>query len=201
MELKTVGITDDSFYTTKKFWRVNSETTGACEMNLRSGLTILTGMFLHGSIVFGEPITQSQRQNLQGSDSTIQPLSQLDPSYGFSNNLNPFYLRGDFNGDGKIDLAALIRENTLRRYGIAIFHQGETEPILLGAGFEIGNGGLDFQWMDIWRVSGRKSIPSKKKGEKPRKLIGEAIHVEKGESASALIYWDGEEYQWHQLGD
>jgi hypothetical protein len=32
-------------------------------------------------------------------------------------------------------------------------------------------------------------------------LIGGALLVEKMDSASAIVFWDGKEYQWYQQGD
>ena len=112
---------------------------------------ILLGWLLFGSSnVSSEPLTDQQRKSLVGPNSTGKPFINLGDSYHFSSHLNPFYLRGDYNGDGKIDVATLIRENEKRRYGIAIFHEGRENPIILGAGFEMGNGGFDFLW--IFRI-------------------------------------------------
>jgi hypothetical protein len=72
---------------------------------------------------------------------------------------------------------------------------------ILGAGMGIGNGGDDFEWMDFWQVysktraaqvTGEASVP---------RLRGDALLVEKSESASALIYWNGKRYVWPQQGD
>jgi hypothetical protein len=37
--------------------------------------------------------------------------------------------------------------------------------------------------------------------KKPPVLRGDALYVEKTESASAIIYWDGSTYRWYQQGD
>jgi hypothetical protein len=62
--------------------------------------------------------------------------------------VNPFYLRGDFDGDGKIDLAVLVDQRSTGKSGIAIIHGVRSKVTILGAGVGIGSGGDDFEWMD-----------------------------------------------------
>jgi hypothetical protein len=73
--------------------------------------------------------------------------------------------------------------------------------LFIGAGTEIGNGGDNFDWMDIWKVV-PKATAAKQVGRVSAALLkGDALHVEKSESASALIFWNGKRYVWRQLGD
>ena len=46
-----------------------------------------------------------------------------------------------------------------------------------------------------------KAAASGKVGKAVPLMKGDALHVEKSESASALIYWNGRRYLWRQLGD
>jgi hypothetical protein len=121
--------------------------------------------------------------------------------YDLSFRINPSYLEGDFNGDGKMDVAVLIKERSTGKLGIAIVHGTTGKVIILGAGIGIGNGGDDFEWMDSWQVysktrgahaSGETGVP---------RLRGDALLVEKSEAASAMIYWNGKRYVWSQRGD
>jgi hypothetical protein len=50
---------------------------------------------------------------------------KLDGQSDFAFALNPFYLRGDFNGDGKPDVAILVKNKTPGKLGIAICHNGK----------------------------------------------------------------------------
>jgi hypothetical protein len=110
----------------------------------------------------------------------------------------PCVLHGDFDGDGKTDVAVLV-ESSAKKRGIAIFRaHGRTS--LLGAGHAVGNGGDDFTWMDHWALYPRGPVRRFEEAAPPR-LRGDALLVEKTESASALIYWDGKGFRWYQQGD
>ena len=137
------------------------------------------------------------------SDAVKRALRNGSPGkeYDLSFRINPSYLEGDFNGDGKMDIAVLVKERSTGKLGIAIVHGTTGKVTILRAGIGIGNGGDDFDWVDSWQVysktrkanaSGETSVPH---------LRGDALLVEKGEAASALIYWHGKRYVWYQQRD
>ena len=111
----------------------------------------------------------------------------LNTRYELVQKLEPSFYVGDFNGDGKSDVALLIKEKTTAKVGIAIVEGGESKTTIVGAGKSFGNGGDDFSWMDAWflRHSGKV----------------DRLYVAKSEAASAVIYWDGSKYKWQQEGD
>ena len=119
-------------------------------------------------------------------DSVIGPLIERGP-YSLVLRLNPFFQVGDFNNDRRRDAAVFVRDRASGKQGILIVHSGQRTPIKLGLGSAFGNGGDDFGWLDIWRVE----LTS----------IGDQLVVEKSESASGAITWDGREYRWTQLSD
>jgi hypothetical protein len=142
-----------------------------------------------------------QEQNVPRWVGEVFAAKKLNQQYEFSFHLNPFYLRGDFNGDKIPDVAIIVKEKKSGKVGIAIFHGAKREVLVLGAGRKFGNGVDDFVWMNIWGVYPKRPV-SRGAGEgNPPTLRGEALLVEKAESASALIYWDGKEYRWYQQGD
>jgi hypothetical protein len=122
----------------------------------------------------------------------------LAKEYELSFRVNPFHLRGDFNGDGKIDVAALVKQRSTGKVGIAIINGATDTVTILGAGTAIGNGGDDFEWMDSWETYSKDRMAS---GTSVPKLRGDALLVSKSEAASALIYWNGKRYVWLQQGD
>jgi hypothetical protein len=54
--------------------------------------------------------------------------------------------------------------------------------------------------MDRWSVSKKGNVNVEAGGGTPT-LIGDALLLEKMDSASAIVFWDGKEYQWYQQGD
>jgi hypothetical protein len=105
--------------------------------------------------------------------------------------MEPSFFTGDFNGDGRSDVALLIKERTTGKVGIAILegskNQFKSQFKILGAGRSFGSGGDDFRWMDVWSMRHSGKV--------------DQLYVEKREAASAVIYWDGSKYKWHQEGD
>ena len=140
-----------------------------------------------------------QEQNIPMWVSNIFYEKKLEKKYKFCFDINPFYLRGDFNGDGKFDVVSLVKEGKTGKIGMVIFHYGG-EIFVVGAGHSVGNGGDDYKWMTNWKVV-RKQAIVKSSAVLLKKLLSEVIFVEKAESASAYIFWDGKKYDWYQLGD
>jgi hypothetical protein len=126
---------------------------------------------------------------------------RFDQQYRFITRLNPFYLRGDFNGDGQPDFAVLIERLSDKKQGIAVFHFGEKVIHVIAAGRKIRIGGDDFSWMDIWQVYRKGAVGRGVEEGTPPKLIGEALQIGKSESANAIIYWNGQRYAWYHQGD
>lgn len=125
----------------------------------------------------------------------------LDRQYEFSSHLKPSHLSGDFDGDGKPDIAILVKQKSSGKIGIAVCHSSTNRVLFIGAGTEVGNGGDNFDWMDIWNVTPKATAARKVGKATTATLKGDALHVEKSESASALIYWNGRRYRWRQQGD
>jgi hypothetical protein len=168
----------------------------ARKLGLIVGLVLLTDSLVSG----GEPTWQEQ-QNLPEWTAPVLTDKAFVSTYALSTRLNPFFLNGDFNGDGRLDIAVLIVHKRSGQQGIAILHASVQTAIVLGAGHAIGNGGADFGWLDAWSVFVKQAVQQSATGNKPPALRGDALLVQRLESASALLYWDGITYRWHQQGD
>ena len=130
----------------------------------------------------------------------FQAARVLDPALEISCHLNPFYLRGDFDGDGRPDLAVLVAQRVSRKLGIAVVHRRDLSVALLGAGKPFGNGGDHFDWLDVWRVEERTTAAEASDPSTPR-FEGELLFLEKAESASARVGRVEGRYVWRQAGD
>lgn len=145
--------------------------------------------------------TEKSTQSTDIPESVIKVFksSGLDRQFEFSSRLRPSYLSGDFDGDSKLDVAILVRQKSSGKIGIAVCHSSNGKVVFIGAGTEVGNGGDNFDWMDTWSVTPKAD--ARKKIGRAALLKGDTLHVEKSESASALIYWNGRRYVWYQVGD
>ena len=124
---------------------------------------------------------------------------KYEHSYEISGSINPFYLRGDFNGDAGTDYAILITEKRSGKRGLAICFGGTVSTAILGAGKEFNE--ADEFMLEAWQVYGKRSVSQGGGEGPPPRLLGEAILVEWPERASGLIYWNGKKFVWYQQGD
>src|SRR5512139_2720433 len=113
--------------------------------------TAIVLLLAPGDASSGEP-TWQERQNLPSWAALILDDKSFASTYTLSTRMNPYFLQGDFNGDGRLDLAVLIERRQTAQQGIAILHAGASNAVVLGAGRSLGNGGDDFIWLDSWSV-------------------------------------------------
>jgi hypothetical protein len=132
--------------------------------------------------------------------------------YDVSNKLNPFYLRGDFDGDGIPDYAVLVVNRATKVVGIAIIRSRAKRIEVLGAGgvklrvaaTEDGSPSYlldEFGWLDSWHVERKQRLRFTGMDKPVTAMIAEGLVVEKAEAAAGLIYWDGKQYRWLQMSD
>jgi hypothetical protein len=125
-------------------------------------------------------------------------------AYSVSNRINPFYLRGDFDGDGKPDYAILVTSRKNQSVGIAVWLSSQRKFFVLGAGHSFKVSGVpttNLKVFDFWYVYEKKVVEEAPEAGPPPRLIGEAILAGKSEAADGLIYWTGKEFRWYQQGD
>jgi hypothetical protein len=147
--------------------------------------------------------------NLPDGPQKVLEKTHTLAQYDLSDAVNPFYLRGDFDGDGKPDYVVLVVNRQSKKRGLAIVRSTSASVDILGAGgikLRVGSGQEsylldDFDWMNAWQVEGKHAVGVQLGREVESKMSGEGIVVEKTESASALILWNGRSYQWVQMGD
>ena len=112
---------------------------------------------------------------------------------------NPYFLRGDFDGDRNIDYAVIVESRKDKREGLLVcFRNRETQAVLLG---------LDSQdpppfWLLMnWdvetsaEVSKITDVEGRSVGIRPK---GESI-VMKGEDWIGILYWNGKTFAWKKV--
>ncbi|WP_276372908.1 hypothetical protein [Chryseolinea sp. H1M3-3] len=141
--------------------------------------------------------------NLPAEIEDLYNQEKIKSIYSIRTDLNPFYLRGDFDGDKIQDYALGIVERKTEKKGMLIYHAGTKTHYIIGAGKPLSNGkGRDnYNWMDAWKVYVDKEVEMGVGETKKITLKGEAILTIKLESSSGIVYWTGKEYRWYQQGD
>ena len=116
--------------------------------------------------------------------------------------LNPFYLRGDFDGDGQPDHVVLVKSKKSNEEGLLICFGGRLSLQKLGAGnlFKLASGTVVDLKFDSWEIHPKSKALSAYR-ERPPVLRGDAIHINWEASASGVIYWTGKEFAYYLLGD
>ncbi len=124
-------------------------------------------------------------------------LEGLPGEIELTTRINPYYLRGEFDGDARADYAFLVRRGLAE--GIAFCFDGTAEAKLLGAGNEFHEmTSLDF---DDWSVYAKGPVIRGVEEVDPPTLRSDALVLLWDESASALVYWTGSDFVWYQQGD
>lgn len=112
--------------------------------------------------------------------------------------IKPCEIHGDFDGDGRDDIAELI-SGAKNQKGIEIkFADGKSAKV--GAGQNVGNGGRSLDWMSSWTLhKGKFETGAGDTAAKPAPK-GDLILLE-SESASGIVWWGDGKLHWSQQGD
>lgn len=124
--------------------------------------------------------------------------NHLQNDYNITYQLYPPILKGDFNGDKRGDVALLVQEKSSGKFGIAIFHASRPQSMhtrtisIVGAGHPIGKAGDDLAWVNVWKLLKHTETV------KGLELEGDAIQIERRDSTSGIVFWNGKSYEWLQ---
>jgi len=114
--------------------------------------------------------------------------SGLSKKFVISYALNPFYQSGDFDGDGKLDVALLLKNKASGRVGVVIIPSGIRPVVILGGGTQwMNDPRYDFNWMDAWQIYPKGPVGRGVGEGNPPVLKGDAILAIKTESASGVV--------------
>jgi len=162
-------------------------------------------------------------KSLNAAGIEVWPGDLGGASYTVSRHLSPNYVEGDFDGDGKSDLAILIRRKADDKFGMAVLLRADTKTkakastgaeamadgphagakaTILGAG-SLGQGDSDFRRMDAWSVLSEESFPAKVRnawnGPQP-KSNREGLILNRRGAAEGLVFYDGSKFVWTPYG-
>jgi hypothetical protein len=121
-------------------------------------------------------------------------------------------LKGDFNGDNKVDFAFIVKNKNNQKTGILIIHNStKQENFIFGAGKETKQI-TDLDWIQEFETLPKREIISPTLVDKETgdiigqdetqnfELIGNGIYMSVEEShGGAIIFWNGKEYKWYHV--
>lgn len=114
--------------------------------------------------------------------------------------INPFYLRGDFDGDAAPDyLVSVVPKLGADALPKLVVLRGGGKPAIWLA--DDPKAGLALPARDAWYVHDRGTSVAAGPGGKAPALKGDGIVMMKLESSSGLVYWDGSRFRTHWLSD
>jgi hypothetical protein len=106
---------------------------------------------------------------------------------------NPFYLRGDFDGDGRGDYAVAVKRTSDDADRVVVLFAKKKAAWLPDD---------DTPANDVWYVHDRRTkVEIGVTGDRPPKLRGDAIFIAKAESSSVVLYWTGKTFKTYWQGD
>ncbi len=180
---------------------------GKCDdrtMQLIRKHVLIIALILFGTLNSNSFAQEVEKENIPSEILKAVELRQFANLYSLDGSLNPFYLRGDFDGDGKADYAFRIKSKANHASGIGIWLSSKRKLIILGAGIQFkvsGSAVSNLDFFDTWQVYGKRRVRRGVESGLPPRLTAEAILLGKRESASGLIYWNGKTFVWYQQGD
>ena len=114
--------------------------------------------------------------------------------------IEPSNISADLDGDGLPDAALLIRQTKSKKQGILICATTSKLPFVVGAGTDFGNGGDNFDWMNIWELL-PKSPAVARHDPNNRMAKQNQLHVGVDGGAGGHIYFEGGKFYWEQAGE
>jgi hypothetical protein len=98
--------------------------------------------FLAASASAQMPDGATQLYNVPETIERAISKGPLAKDYEVSFDVNPFYLRGDFNDDGEVDVAVLVKQRSTGKVGIAIIHAS----VGFGSNISMRNENVTHSW-------------------------------------------------------
>jgi hypothetical protein len=123
-------------------------------------------------------------------------------AFGITPYLRPVELGGDFDGDDSLDVAVPVVRRADGKRAVAVCRAG-TWLHLLGIEGRMGRHveAAYFESIDGWALFARGPVGQGVAEGPPPALLGDAILIGKSDSSSALLYWDGADFNGYWQGD
>ncbi|WOD43657.1 hypothetical protein [Hwangdonia lutea] len=154
-------------------------------------------------------VVEIQKKEKKDSISLKQLLkiNNLDSIYALSNKVSPNFLKADFNGDNKEDIAFLVEELKSKKIGLIFFHSNDSY-FILGAGIKFNDDLDDMNWLDILKLDNNKIQYKMLFDEETFDIIGDkeviipniGISIREEEGSGGLLYFKEGSYKYLHQG-
>lgn len=124
----------------------------------------------------------------------LEPCLKTQTELQINGAMNPFYISGDFDGDGLTDFAVQVVERKTHLRGV-LFCFANGKVLRWGAGTSTGtpaNSSWDYHSWELARKGGLhlSAFPNVK---------FDSIILSQPDEGGGLIYWDGRNLQWQMM--
>ena len=125
--------------------------------------------------------------------------TEVERDYDLVSEVNPFLIYGDFDGDGRVDVAAWVRERT----GVerASWESPSLAVVVVHAAGGVHVVSHHATIIPIWSLYTDAEVGQGVTEGPPPALMGHALHFEKEGSSSWIWYWDRGTYREYWQGD
>jgi hypothetical protein len=150
----------------------------------------VTGLMAIGSV---QRALYAQKIDPNGIPDELRSCLHSHPELQFDGSVNPFYITGDFDGDGITDFAVLVRGRNDKGGGIhhILFCFGQGRTVLWDAESEVDSTSPSSPftaWFLVRKQSKLLSIYPKISHDSRAILVGE--------EGGGLLYWNGHKLSW-----
>ncbi|KAA5547916.1 hypothetical protein [Adhaeribacter rhizoryzae] len=122
----------------------------------------------------------------------ILEAENFKEKYEYNFQINPFYLQADFDKDGFLDIAILIKESATSKTGLMVLRQQKEQPEIFGAGQQNTLGTEDWNWLQTWKTE--NVLPA---GADVQPAGAVLILLPKAKNQIApWLFWQEEKWQW-----
>jgi hypothetical protein len=128
-------------------------------------------------------------------------VSGLQSKYTPYTRMNPFFITGDFDGDGDTDIALWVKNNETHKVGVLILTKAGKQTFVAGAGQNTEERGADYSYIDSWTLLRKGEVLDSGYESEKVPLIGDAIVLVKSEASAFAIYWNGRKFKFYQVSD
>ncbi|MGV3585778.1 MAG: hypothetical protein ACO1OF_02150 [Adhaeribacter sp.] len=112
--------------------------------------------------------------------------------YAYDFRINPFYLQADFDKDGFLDIAILIKVRSTGKSGLMVLRQSKEQPEIFGAGQQNTFGTEDWNWLQTWKT---ENVMPAGAGVQPVGAVLILFPKAKNQNATWL-FWQEDKWHW-----